>query len=114
MLGEGSPVAKTSPGMDAAAVELASGVAEIDATLNDLKRGTSSRSSAALGPAARRAGRPRGYRALDPELPASLSPEVIGSLLRRRLNFSGLVLSDDLEMAAVAGTWVSPARLAGS
>src|SRR6266571_4140623 len=39
------------------------------------------------------------------ELPASLSPEVIGGLLRRRLSFSGLVLSDDLEMAAVAGTW---------
>src|SRR2546425_4886014 len=27
------------------------------------------------------------------------------SLLRRRLGFSGLVLSDDLEMAAVASTW---------
>src|SRR3989442_273253 len=38
-------------------------------------------------------------------LPASLSAAVIGGLLRRRLGFSGLVLSDDLEMAAVARTW---------
>src|SRR2546427_12325675 len=29
----------------------------------------------------------------------------IGGLLRQRLGFSGLVLSDDLEMAAVARTW---------
>src|SRR5262249_1071504 len=45
------------------------------------------------------------YRALDRGLPASLSAEVIGGLLRRRLGFSGLVLSDDLEMAAVASSW---------
>src|SRR2546425_1187992 len=45
------------------------------------------------------------YRVLDRALPASLSSEVIGGLLRRRLGFSGLVLSDDLEMAAVAGPW---------
>jgi beta-N-acetylhexosaminidase len=45
------------------------------------------------------------YPALDPEWPASLSPIVIGDLLRRRLGFEGLVLSDDLEMGAVARTW---------
>src|SRR5204862_6291129 len=41
----------------------------------------------------------------DPALPASLSAEVMGGLLRRRVGLSGLVLSDDLEMAAVASTW---------
>src|SRR5207244_11786893 len=41
----------------------------------------------------------------DPALPASLSAAVIGGLLRQRLGFSGLVLSDDLEMAAVARAW---------
>ena len=45
------------------------------------------------------------YRALDPELPGSLSPAVVTGLLRRHLGFDGFVLSDDLEMAAVAGTW---------
>jgi beta-N-acetylhexosaminidase len=45
------------------------------------------------------------YPALDPDLPASLSPGVITGLLRRRLAFDGLVLSDDLEMRAVAHGW---------
>lgn len=45
------------------------------------------------------------YPALDPEWPASLSADVIGGLLRRRLDFGGLVLSDDLEMAAVRTRW---------
>ncbi|HZS32570.1 MAG TPA: beta-N-acetylhexosaminidase [Methylomirabilota bacterium] len=53
------------------------------------------------------------YGALDPERPASLSPAVIGELLRARLRFDGLVLSDDLEMQAVAQGWgVGPAAAA--
>jgi beta-N-acetylhexosaminidase len=44
------------------------------------------------------------YPALDGDrpLPASLSAEVIGGLLRGRLGFDGLVVTDDLEMGAVA------------
>jgi beta-N-acetylhexosaminidase len=45
------------------------------------------------------------YRALDPVWPASLSAGVIDGLLRRRLGFTGLVLSDDLEMGALAARW---------
>jgi beta-N-acetylhexosaminidase len=45
------------------------------------------------------------YPALDPEWPASLSAAAIGDLLRGRLGFDGLVVSDDLEMQAVARTW---------
>jgi beta-N-acetylhexosaminidase len=42
------------------------------------------------------------YRGLDPlERPASLSPPVIGGLLRGDLGFDGLCLSDDLEMKAL-------------
>ena len=41
-------------------------------------------------------------RALDPQRPASLSPAVM-ELLRGELGFDGLVLTDDLEMAAIAG-----------
>jgi beta-N-acetylhexosaminidase len=40
------------------------------------------------------------YPAYDPEHPASLSPAILGTLLRRELGFAGLVLSDDLEMKA--------------
>ncbi|PYN25897.1 MAG: beta-N-acetylhexosaminidase [Candidatus Rokuibacteriota bacterium] len=107
MLGEGLlPVAKHFPGHGRASVDSHQELPEIGATMDDLTRGDLVPFRAALG-----AGCPAvlvahvRYPALDPELPASLSPEVIGRLLRRRLGFSGLVLSDDLEMAAVAGTW---------
>lgn len=44
------------------------------------------------------------YPALDPreELPASCSPRVVEDLLKTRLGYSGLVVSDDLEMGAVS------------
>jgi len=43
------------------------------------------------------------YPALDPELrPASLSEAVSSTLLRRELRFRGCLLSDDLEMGALA------------
>ena len=40
--------------------------------------------------------------ALDPSVPATLSPRVIDGCLRRELGFDGYVISDDLEMKAVA------------
>lgn len=42
-------------------------------------------------------------RAVDPGVPATLSRPVINGLLRERLGFDGLVVSDALEMAAVSG-----------
>jgi beta-N-acetylhexosaminidase len=43
------------------------------------------------------------YPALDPSHPATLSPAVIAGLLRHRLGFRGVVISDDLDMGAVPG-----------
>jgi beta-N-acetylhexosaminidase len=43
-------------------------------------------------------------RAVDPRVPATLSPAVVGRLLRGRMGFDGLVVSDALEMGAIAGT----------
>ncbi|SCG73376.1 glycoside hydrolase family 3 protein [Micromonospora coxensis] len=40
--------------------------------------------------------------ALDAELPATLSPRVLGDLLRDELGFSGVVVTDAVEMRAVA------------
>jgi len=50
-------------------------------------------------------------RALDAEVPATLSPRVIDGLLRRELKYGGVVVSDDLEMKAVAKLW-APGPLA--
>ncbi|MEM6848665.1 MAG: glycoside hydrolase family 3 N-terminal domain-containing protein [Pseudomonadota bacterium] len=43
--------------------------------------------------------------AIDPGLPTSLSPNAINGLLRDALCFSGLVVSDDLSMGAIAYRW---------
>jgi len=100
------PVAKHFPGHGRTSVDSHTALPDVDATIDELGRWDLVPFRAALG-----AGCPAvmvahvRYRVLDRALPASLSSEVIGGLLRRRLGFSGLVLSDDLEMAAVAGPW---------
>jgi beta-glucosidase len=43
--------------------------------------------------------------ALDPHLPATLSPAVLDGLLRRDLGFDGLIVTDALVMEAIAGRW---------
>jgi beta-N-acetylhexosaminidase len=44
------------------------------------------------------------YPALDPDLPATLSPRIL-ALLRRDLGFDGVVISDDLLMQAITKSW---------
>ena len=49
------------------------------------------------------------YEAWDPERPASLSPTVIGEIIRGRIGFDGLLMSDDIGMEALAGDFGSRA-----
>jgi beta-N-acetylhexosaminidase len=42
---------------------------------------------------------------VDKKYPASLSHEFITNILRKKLGFKGLVLSDDLKMKAIEGNW---------
>lgn len=44
------------------------------------------------------------YPELDPERPATLSPSIVGDLLRGELGFDGVLFSDDLEMQAIAAS----------
>jgi len=44
-------------------------------------------------------------RKLDPQLPASLSPKIIGELLRGELGFDGVVITDSIDMRAIADHW---------
>ena len=42
------------------------------------------------------------YRALDASLPATLSRKIVTELLRKELNYPGVVFADDLEMKAIS------------
>ena len=46
--------------------------------------------------------------ALDEERPATLSPRIVQAILRDELQYSGAILSDDLEMTAIAKTYAAP------
>jgi beta-N-acetylhexosaminidase len=46
--------------------------------------------------------------AYDEEQPATLSPRVVDGLLKKKLGYTGLVLSDDLEMRAISGKYGIP------
>lgn len=46
--------------------------------------------------------------ALDDARPATLSPAVVDRLLKRTLGYTGLVVSDDLEMRAISGRYGIP------
>lgn len=41
------------------------------------------------------------YRDMDPQWPASLSTKIARDILRRRMRYSGLVMTDDLDMGAI-------------
>ena len=45
---------------------------------------------------------------LDEERPATLSPRIVQGMLREELGFEGVILSDDLEMKAIAATYSVP------
>lgn len=49
------------------------------------------------------------YTAWDPEHPASLSSKVIQQIIRERIGFQGLLMSDDLGMEALRGDFASRA-----
>ena len=50
------------------------------------------------------------YRAIDPQWPASLSPFIAHDLLRNKMGYQGLVLTDDFDMGAIAKHY-SPADI---
>ena len=54
------------------------------------------------------------YPALDPTLPAGLSPTIVQGELRRRLGFDGVTITDALEAGSLApyGTWAQRGVLA--
>lgn len=50
------------------------------------------------------------YRAWDAERPASISPTIIAGVIRDRIGFDGLLMTDDIGMEALRGTPAERAR----
>ncbi|MBX2811374.1 MAG: beta-N-acetylhexosaminidase [Myxococcales bacterium] len=48
------------------------------------------------------------YSQLDPDWPATLSPKIVTGLLRESVGFDGVIVSDDLEMKAIANEYFVP------
>jgi beta-N-acetylhexosaminidase len=71
-----------------------------------------------LEPFARLKGAPMGmtchvvFEAWDAERPATLSPTVISEIIRGRIGFDGLLMTDDIDMKALSGTAGEKAALA--
>ncbi len=49
---------------------------------------------------------------IDSDLPATLSPSILHSILREELGFQGVVVSDDLDMKAISHRFTQPGTVA--
>ena len=47
------------------------------------------------------------FAAIDDERPATVSPTVVGEVIRKRIGFDGLLLSDDISMRALTGDFAA-------
>lgn len=50
------------------------------------------------------------FKAIDPDRPATLSPIVVREIIRGFIGFDGLLMSDDLSMKALSGTFAERAK----
>lgn len=97
-------VAKHFPGLGQAGVDPHVHLPRIDATKAEIERVNLVPFTAAVGEGVAGIMSSHAvYPALDPENPATLSREVLTRLLREAMGFRGLILTDDLEMGAIAG-----------
>lgn len=93
---------KHMPGHGRAMVDSHKDLPVVDAGEDDL--------ATDIAPFAALSGAPMGmsahirYTAWDAALPATLSPFVIERIIRQRIGFDGLLLTDDIDMQALSGT----------
>jgi len=104
-----APVGKHFPGHGATTVDSHRRLPVVDATMARLQARDLApfRAAIAAGLGAVMVGHLL-VRAVDPDTPATLSRAVVGGLLRDKMGFDGLVVSDALEMGAIAGTLSPP------
>ncbi|RMD89150.1 MAG: beta-N-acetylhexosaminidase [Alphaproteobacteria bacterium] len=105
------PVIKHIPGHGRATVDSHTGRPHVDADIEALYA-TDFRPFEALVDAPMAMTAHVVYEALDPELPATVSPRVIGEAIRGHIGFEGLLLTDDIAMQALDGSLAERTRAA--
>ena len=98
-----APVIKHMPGHGRARVDSHHELPVVDAARSDLKHDFSPFAALKDLPMAMSAHLL--YTAIDPRRPATESPIVVAEIMRGEIGFEGLILSDDLSMKALAGTF---------
>jgi beta-N-acetylhexosaminidase len=104
--------AKHFPGLGLASDDTDAGPSTVDASKADLAPGLEPFQAAAGASVPLIMVSNATYTAYDPDRPASLSPKVIGGLLRDQLGYDGVVITDDLGAGAVAGAGLDEAQAA--
>ena len=98
------PVMKHVPGHGRATADSHLGLPRVDASLAELRsRDFRPFRELAHLPAAMTAHVI--YEAIDPERPGTVSPRVVGDIIRGEIGFDGLLFTDDLSMKALAGSF---------
>lgn len=103
------PVVKHVPGHGRARADSHKGLPVIDATLEELEA-TDFRPFVALNDMPLAMTAHVVLKALDEKAPATISPLIMSEVIRGRIGFEGLVMSDDLDMAALSGSPAERAR----
>jgi beta-N-acetylhexosaminidase len=98
-----APVIKHMPGHGRARVDSHHELPVVDAARGDLKRDFAPFAALRDLPMAMSAHVL--YTAIDPRRPATASPVVIAEVMRGEIGFDGLILSDDLSMKALDGSF---------
>jgi beta-N-acetylhexosaminidase len=98
-----APVIKHMPGHGRARVDSHHELPVVDATRSELKHDFSPFAALKDLPMAMSAHLL--YTAIDPRRPATASPIVVAEIMRGEIGFEGLILSDDLSMKALAGSF---------
>jgi beta-N-acetylhexosaminidase len=109
MAGGVAPVIKHMPGHGRATVDSHLELPVVNASLAELARSDFA-PFAALGNLPMAMTAHVVYTAVDPAHPATTSPEVVSRIMRDQIGFGGLIISDDLSMKALGGSFAERAR----
>ena len=103
------PIVKHTPGHGRSMVDSHLSLPVVDASLDDLRR-TDFKAFRMLADAPWAMSAHVVYRALDADAPATTSALVIRQIIREEIGFDGVLISDDLSMKALGGSFADRAR----